>query len=37
MRNKIKRLIKAYKLGGLQGLIEAYKNYPSDWLDDNDL
>lgn len=37
MKQKIQRLIKAFRLGGLTGLIEAYKNNPSDWLDDNGL
>ena len=37
MKNKILRLIKAFRLGGFSGLFEAYQNYPSDWLDENDL
>jgi hypothetical protein len=37
MKEKIMRLIKAFKLGGLTGLITAWNNYPSDWLDENGL
>ena len=37
MKHRIERLMKAFKLGGIIGLITAWQNYPSDWLDENNL
>jgi len=35
--DEMKRLIKAFRLGGVWGVYIAWRNWPDDWLDDNDL
>lgn len=37
MKHKILRLVRAWKLGGILGVVVAWQNFPSDWLDENDL
>jgi hypothetical protein len=37
MKQRFLRLVKAFKLGGISGLVEAWNNYPSNWLDENNL